>query len=112
MILRNSSGGIIFSACRSLFSCRDVVEAELGAIMEGLSLAIQRSDLPIVIESDSSLAVSMVSSGKVDRSIYAALVNEIRLLMRLRQTCVTHIMRVRNKLVIVWLGLLDLRGEL
>ena len=91
---------------------RDVVEAELGAIMEGLSLAIQRSDLPIVIESDSSLAVSMVSSGKVDRSIYAALVNEIRLLMRLRQTCVTHIMRVRNKLVIVWLGLLDLRGEL
>ncbi|KAM3313838.1 hypothetical protein ACQJBY_033004 [Aegilops geniculata] len=97
MILRNSTGGIIFSACRSLSSCRDAVEAELGAIMEGLSLAIQRSELPIAIETDSSLAVAMVTSTEVDRSIYAALVNEIRLLMRLRQTCVTHVVRVQNK---------------
>ncbi|VAI39971.1 unnamed protein product [Triticum turgidum subsp. durum] len=97
MILRNSTGGIIFSACRSLFSCRDAVEAELGAIMEGLSLAIQWSELPVAIETDSSLAVAMVTSTEVDRSIYAALVNEIRLLMRLRQTCVTHVLRVQNK---------------
>ena len=29
--------------------------------------------------------------------MYAALVNEVRLLMRLRQTCVTHVVRAQNK---------------
>lgn len=91
MILRDSRGKIIFSACRSLYSCRDAVEAELCGIMEGLSLAIQRSDLPVAIESESSMAVSLISSGEVDRSVYASLVNEIRLSLRLRQTCITHV---------------------
>lgn len=83
MILRDSRGMIIFSACRALYSCRDAVEAELCGIMEGLSLAIQRSELPIAIESDSSMAVSLISSAEVDRSVYASLVNEIRLFVPL-----------------------------
>ena len=43
------------------------------------------------------MAVAMVTSAGVDRSIYAALVNEIRLLMSLRQTCITHVVRDQNK---------------
>ena len=97
MILRDNEGKIIFSACRSLFSCRDPLEAELCGIMEGLSLAIQRSDLPVAIESDSSMVVSLISSGEVDRSVYASLVNEIRLLFGLRQTCITHVSHAQNK---------------
>ena len=41
MILRDSSGKIIFSACRALYSCRDALKAELCACMEGLSSSIQ-----------------------------------------------------------------------
>ncbi|KAE8769170.1 Long chain acyl-CoA synthetase 9, chloroplastic [Hordeum vulgare] len=35
MVLRDSDGLIIFSSCRQLFNCRDPLEAELGACMEG-----------------------------------------------------------------------------
>lgn len=72
MILRNNMGEIMFSACRALSSCRDALEAELCACMEGLSLAIQRTETPIVIETDSSIAVSMISCEEVDRSVYAS----------------------------------------
>jgi ribonuclease HI len=97
MILRNSSGGIILSACRALFSCRDALEAELCACMEGLSSSIQRTKQPITIEMDSSAAVSMITCDGIDRSVYASLVNEIRYLLSLRQTCITHISRSQNK---------------
>lgn len=40
MILRNNVRTIIYSACRVLWSCRDALEAELCACMEGLSLAL------------------------------------------------------------------------
>mgnify|MGYP000988840899 CR=1 FL=1 len=97
MILRDSAGAIIFSACRTLFSCRDALEAELGACMEGLSFAIQRSDQPIEVELDSSNAVSMISCEETDRSVYAPLVGEIKHLLSLRKFCITHVPRSQNK---------------
>lgn len=36
MVLRDSRGAIIFSACRNFFSCREALKAELSACMEGL----------------------------------------------------------------------------
>lgn len=97
MILRNVDDTIVFSACRALFSCRDTLEAELCACMEGLSFAIQRSDLPIEIEMDSRVAVEMLLSGVVDRSVYACLVGEIKFLLNLRHSCITHVPRCQNK---------------
>jgi hypothetical protein len=55
MVLRDSEGTIIFSACRALFNCRNALESELCAVMEGLSSAIMRTDLPIAMEVDSFL---------------------------------------------------------
>ncbi|VAH45553.1 unnamed protein product [Triticum turgidum subsp. durum] len=65
--------------------------------MEGFSLAIQRSDLTIVVEMDSMQAVSMISCVGVDRSMYAPIVQEIKYLMGLRQSCIVHISRTPNK---------------
>ena len=93
MVLRGADGSIIFSACRELRSCRDMLEAELCACMEGLSFAIQRSDLPIVTEMDSLVAVSMIQDRELDRSVYSSLVMEIRHLRGLQRTCITHINR-------------------
>lgn len=91
MVLRDSDGLIIFSSCRQLFNCRDPLEAELGACMEGLSLALSRTELPIAIEMDSLLAVKMIQSRDDDRSLYCSLVREIKHLRSLRETSITHI---------------------
>ena len=65
MVLRDESGAIIFSSCRQLFSCRDALEAELGACMEGLSLASSRIDFPVTIEMDSLVAAKMIQAHRL-----------------------------------------------
>jgi hypothetical protein len=40
MVLRDDAGAVIFSACRSLPSCEEALEAKLIARTEGLELAI------------------------------------------------------------------------
>ena len=97
MILRDHLGAINFSACRVLYACRDPLEAELCACMEGLSLALQRCDLPIAVELDSLEAVSLISSLDTDHSVYSSIVREIKHLMGLRKTCISHIVRSQNK---------------
>jgi len=97
MILRDHRGIIIFSACRTLYSYRDALEAELCVCMEGISVAIQWSDLPILLEMDSLEAVAMISCDIVDHSVYASIVNDIKHLISLRQTRISHIVRSRNK---------------
>ncbi|XP_044367677.1 uncharacterized protein [Triticum aestivum] len=42
--------------------------------MEGLSSALKRSDLPIIVEMDSILAVKLIQSRDLDKSIYAWIV--------------------------------------
>ncbi|XBI40051.1 hypothetical protein VPH35_124708 [Triticum aestivum] len=65
--------------------------------MEGVSLALQRSDLPIVVEMDSLEAVTLISCEDVDRSIYASIVKEIKYLLSLPQFYIIHIARTQNK---------------
>jgi hypothetical protein len=59
---------------------------ELCACMEGVSFTLQRSDLPIIIEMDSIVAVKLIQSREEDRSIYASLIMEIRHLLSLRDS--------------------------
>ena len=98
MILRDSVGAIIFSSCQVMFACRDDLETELCACMEGLSLSIQRSELPIIVEMDSTMvAMRMIQAQNVDRSLYSAIIGEIRYVMSLRRTCITFVDRSQNK---------------
>jgi hypothetical protein len=53
MILRRHDGSVIFAAYRCIFNCNDALEAELHAIMQGMALAIQHCNLPIIVQSDS-----------------------------------------------------------
>ena len=43
------------------------------------------------------MAVEMLSSGVMDRSVYASLVGEIKFLLNLRHSCITLVPRCQNK---------------
>ncbi|CAM0907844.1 unnamed protein product [Alopecurus aequalis] len=96
MVVRDHSGDIILSACRQLLSCRDALQAELSAVMEGLSLALQWCNQPLIIETDCLEILKLLHTVEVDRSAYMATVEEIKSLMNVRQVCITHVKRCQN----------------
>ncbi|KAE8814266.1 Alpha-amylase [Hordeum vulgare] len=49
MVLGDSQGVIIFVAYQFIFHCNNPLKAELHAIMQGMALAIQHSNLPVVL---------------------------------------------------------------
>ena len=96
MVARDHSGEIIFSACRYLPICRDALEAELRAVMEGLSLAIHWSNSNLIVEVDCLEMVKLLKNKATDRSIYSFLIEEIKQLIKVRQTFITHVTRSEN----------------
>lgn len=117
IILRDGAGDIIYSSCRTLYSCRDAMEAELCACKEGLSLSLQRSKLPIVLEMHSSSVLNLLKDEGPDRSVFVFSVAEIKYLLSLHKTCITLIKRSQNIVadylanfartknrIVVWLG--------
>jgi hypothetical protein len=68
MILRDDVGQVIFSSCRSLTRCDDPLEAEVRACLEGLELALQHSQFPIIIGTDCVQIVTAVQDRQLNRS--------------------------------------------
>lgn len=97
MVLRDSAGQIIFAAYRVIFHCNDALKAELHALMQGMALAIQHTPLPVVVQSDSSEALSVPSSNALTRSAYGQLVLEIRDLMCNKEFLPQKIHRSQNR---------------
>lgn len=62
MVPRDSGGKVLFPAYRVIFHFNDPLEVELHAIMQGMNLAIQHTALPVVVQSDSSKALSNLSN--------------------------------------------------
>jgi ribonuclease HI len=73
------------------------LESELAACWEGFSLAIKWSALPIVIQSDCSEVVKLITETGEDRSAHMMMVQEIKkLLQENREFLVKHIKREQN----------------
>ena len=96
MVLRDPAENIIFSACRFVCDCEDVLESEILAIKEGISLALQWSSLPIDVESDCLEAVQMVKDAGRNFSRYAFMIGDIKQSMGERGSSITHIHRSGN----------------
>jgi hypothetical protein len=96
MVLRDSSGKMIYAVCRHLEQCRDATEAELMAIEEGLKLALQWSNLEFSLETDCLEALELIKERTPNLSAYAFRVNVIRDLIRERNTYIAKIGRVAN----------------
>jgi hypothetical protein len=68
MILRDEEGHIIVSACSNLEMCASPLEAEAIACKQGVALALQHTNLPLLVESDCLVLTSMVQEEGVNRS--------------------------------------------
>ncbi|XP_037441822.1 uncharacterized protein LOC119310078 [Triticum dicoccoides] len=96
MVLRDSTGGIVFSACRYLLHCASPLQAELAACLKGLNFAMQWSTLPIDVEMDCQVDVDSIQAQSMDRSEHVMLVNEVRKLLGERDNSIAHISRNQN----------------
>ncbi|KAF7061560.1 hypothetical protein CFC21_068242 [Triticum aestivum] len=96
MVLCGHNGHIIFLAYRVIFYCNDPLEAELHAIMQGMALAIQHSSLPVIVQSDSSEALSSLRNQGLERFAYGHIVREIKELLVGREFYPQRIHRSQN----------------
>lgn len=74
MILRDHRGTVVFASCRFLSKCSSALEAELAACMEGVSLALEWSSDPFILETDCSTAAAMINDATTNRSPVASMV--------------------------------------
>lgn len=96
MVLRNDDGMVVFAACRQLFNCADALDAELAALEEGLNMALQWSNLPIVVETDCRDAIELITDSASHRSPHMVQVTAIKELLREREARVAKIGRDAN----------------
>lgn len=98
MVLRNQQGQVIFASCRYLTRCTCALEAELAACMEGVSLALEWSTAPFILETDCSTAADMISRAEVNRSPMASIVEETKRILGLgRDHRIVHVRREVNQ---------------
>ena len=97
MILRDHIGSIIFASCRFIQRCTSALEAEIAAILEGVSLARDRSNEHIMVEMDCMVAARMITAQVPDRSLLAPMVNDIKHLLSSRSHGIMAIGRDQNK---------------
>lgn len=82
---------------RHLFRCNQALESEIQSIMEGMTLAMQWTDLPMVVQSDYSVAFSALTDGSMDCSLYGHLIYPIRRLMEGREFVPLKLARDQNR---------------
>lgn len=81
-----------------MFHCNEALGSEIHAMMQGMALAIQHTDEPVLIQSDSSeLALSILSRNMLTRSAYGHLAAKINALMEVREFVPQKISREQNR---------------
>ncbi|KAM3196451.1 hypothetical protein ACQJBY_072232 [Aegilops geniculata] len=65
--------------------------------MEGMALSVEHTTLPVVVQSDSMTALSVLTSNELDRSAYGHLILEIKYLMVGREFIPMKISRDQNR---------------
>ncbi|XBI97161.1 hypothetical protein VPH35_033350 [Triticum aestivum] len=65
--------------------------------MQGMALAIQHSDRPVIVQSDSSEALSSLTNGVLVQSRYGHIVLEIKVLLGRREFSSQKISRLQNR---------------
>jgi len=98
VIIRDHNGHVLVSAWRFLFHCSSAEEAELLACREGLLLAHHWCNGPVIMESDCSSCLAALGNQRIDRSIHASLVQDVKMIMTmLENVCLVKVTREQNR---------------
>lgn len=97
MILRRDDGSVIFATYQIIFNCNEALETEIHALMQVMALALQHLERQAMVQSDSSKALSILSSDSLSRSAYGHLVAEIKSMMNEREFVPHKISRAQNR---------------
>lgn len=85
MILRLHDRSVIYAAYKYLFHCNDALEVEIHEMMQGMALTIQHTKLPVLVQSDSSMTLSILFGDSLVRSAYGQLALDIKALIGTRE---------------------------
>ncbi|VAI71352.1 unnamed protein product [Triticum turgidum subsp. durum] len=96
MILWDNLGSVIFPSCQLLFYCNNALEVEIQAIKVGISMAIEWSNLLVLVQSESMVALSSMTNASLDKSPNGQLVREIKNYMLQREFKLVKIPRSQN----------------
>jgi ribonuclease HI len=96
MVLRNCNGEVIYAACQQVHHCNDALEVELMAIEMGVKQALQWTSQTFSVESDCAEAINMIKQTSPNISAYAFRINEIREVLRERDSPLVKIGREAN----------------
>jgi ribonuclease HI len=96
MLLWDHQGDVIMVACRTLQECRDATEAELCAVEDGVKLALQWTQLPVIVETDCSEVLELLNEGTPNSSVHAFRISAIRELLRERNFSIVKMSRDVN----------------
>ena len=98
VIIRDHNGHILVSAWRYLFHCSSAEEAELLACREGLLLAHHWCNGTVIMESDCSSCLAALGNQRIDHSIHASLVQDVKMIMTmLENVCLVKVTREQNR---------------
>ena len=98
MVLRCHDGSFIFVVYRVLFRCNDALEEEIHALVQGMALALQHTELKVIVQSDSIDALSILSNEDLSRSTYGHLVAKIKALVEEGEFIPQKICRDQNRI--------------
>ena len=94
--VRDNLGSVIFSSCQLLLYCNNALEAEIQAIKVGISMAIEWSNLLVLVQSESMVALSSMTNASLDKSPNGQLVRDIKNYMLQREFKPVKIPRSQN----------------
>jgi ribonuclease HI len=98
MVVRDSTGSVLFSEWKTLPPCASVEEAEILACLEGIRYLAAHPQCPGVLETDCARIIDVLTSTEKDRSTNWSLLLEAKALLDLLPVVkVCKVSRVSNK---------------
>ena len=96
--MRDHTGAVLKAACKAYEDFTEAYEAELNAVYEGLAMAIQSSEAPLLLQTDCAAVLKTLKQKGLDRSPHSKLVMKLKQMINgPRELVIMKVDRQQNK---------------